>query len=621
VDFGVDPISGDLCYISIYTGYVRRIRWTGPIAGNAPPVAVASGTPSWGSVPLPVSFSSAGSQDPDLDRLTFSWDFGDGFGSQLENPTHTYMQSGTFAAVLSVEDGAGGVARDTAWVTAVGGAGPFPTTPVLDSFDRSDGPLGPSWSGDISGAAVRAHAAMWTCCDVRAIWNGGAFAGDQEAACALTVAKFASEGLLLKVQQGDWRNGHIEVRYDAPANRVTVSTYDPVAGFVERGTFPGAFASGDRMGARAWSDGSVELYRNEAPIGACSVGDWPYAGLPGSIGFVMHASTLGGIDDFGGGSIVQDSPPTAVIASPVDRSFCVGGDTLTLRALASDPDQSSLTLNYDWRVDLHHGTHVHPATYVVQGALASYVIPDHDDNNGVWYEIMLHVTDSFGLADTARVAVFPEVDLRPDPVSVSPVFPMVTLPTEYRFTIHNDGRMIAPTSHWRLVADAAVLAEGETLIPGRDSVAVSGTVPPGVLSAGFHTLRLVVDTLNVVVETDETNNSVTQPLAVGQRFARRVVPLAELPQKLGLSPAHPSPAQGRVGLTLALPAEAHVEFSVHDLQGRRIWGERPRTIEAGRVELAWDGETDAGGVAPPGIYLARVTIDGIVLVRPIARLR
>jgi len=72
---------------------------------NLPPVAVASGLPLSGSVPLAVNFSSAGSSDPEGAALTYSWTFGDGGTSAAANPSHTYASAGTYSAHLSVSDG------------------------------------------------------------------------------------------------------------------------------------------------------------------------------------------------------------------------------------------------------------------------------------------------------------------------------------------------------------------------------------------------------------------------------------------------------------------------------------------------------------------------------------
>jgi glucose/arabinose dehydrogenase len=88
-------------------GQLRRISYTLP-GNNAPPVAEASGSPLTGPVPLTVTFSAAGSADPNPgDTLTYFWTFGDGGPEQsTTNVTvqHTYNAGGSFTATLRVRD-------------------------------------------------------------------------------------------------------------------------------------------------------------------------------------------------------------------------------------------------------------------------------------------------------------------------------------------------------------------------------------------------------------------------------------------------------------------------------------------------------------------------------------
>ena len=77
------------------------------IVTNEAPVANAAGSPTSGYAPLAVSFSSAGSSDPEGGILTYSWNFGDGTTSTSANPSHTYSTPGPYSAILIVTDNQG----------------------------------------------------------------------------------------------------------------------------------------------------------------------------------------------------------------------------------------------------------------------------------------------------------------------------------------------------------------------------------------------------------------------------------------------------------------------------------------------------------------------------------
>ena len=64
------------------------------------------GTPTTGPSPLTVSFAAAIANSP----TAWSWDFGDGSTSTLQNPVHTYMADGSFTVSL-IATGPGGAVQ------------------------------------------------------------------------------------------------------------------------------------------------------------------------------------------------------------------------------------------------------------------------------------------------------------------------------------------------------------------------------------------------------------------------------------------------------------------------------------------------------------------------------
>jgi cytochrome c len=84
---------------------LSRIDYIGS-GGNHSPVPAISATPTDGTAPLEVTFSSEGTTDPDGDRLRYAWDFeGDGeVDSTSPNPTFTYAENGAYRATLTVTD-------------------------------------------------------------------------------------------------------------------------------------------------------------------------------------------------------------------------------------------------------------------------------------------------------------------------------------------------------------------------------------------------------------------------------------------------------------------------------------------------------------------------------------
>ncbi|MEH0934706.1 carbohydrate-binding protein [Micromonospora psammae] len=94
--------------------------------GPKAPVAKASANRTSGAAPLTVTFSSAGSSDPEGGTLSHRWTFGDGGTSTAANPSHTYTTNGQYTATLTVTDPTGLTATASVPIT-VGNTAPVVT--------------------------------------------------------------------------------------------------------------------------------------------------------------------------------------------------------------------------------------------------------------------------------------------------------------------------------------------------------------------------------------------------------------------------------------------------------------------------------------------------------------
>ncbi|MFA5444765.1 MAG: PKD domain-containing protein [Bacteroidales bacterium] len=93
-----------------------------------PPAADFSASPTSGTAPLTVSFT-----DESTGATAWSWEFGDGWGSSAQNPTHTYVSPGTYTIILTAYNSVGSdVETKTAHITAT--EIPQPSDAILNGY-------------------------------------------------------------------------------------------------------------------------------------------------------------------------------------------------------------------------------------------------------------------------------------------------------------------------------------------------------------------------------------------------------------------------------------------------------------------------------------------------------
>ncbi len=121
--------------------------------GTQPPVADFTATPTNGNAPLSVSFADVSTNTP----TSWSWTFGDGYTSTIQNPSHVYNTAGTYTVALTATN-AGGSDTNTktgcisvlppapvADFTATPTTGPYPLT-VAFTDTSTQGPTAWQWT-------------------------------------------------------------------------------------------------------------------------------------------------------------------------------------------------------------------------------------------------------------------------------------------------------------------------------------------------------------------------------------------------------------------------------------------------------------------------------------------
>jgi hypothetical protein len=187
----------------------------------------------------------------------------------------------------------------------------FPSTHLLDDFNRANGPIGGNWSGNTSGYNIASNqlSVDYSGSNSDIYWGNEPFGADQEAYVTMSDVDGNAweQDLLLKSQSNNtWGDGVLEVLYDPSGQRVQVWTYEWPAGWVQHGAdIPVTFVDGDQFGARALADGTVEVYRNGELLAARDITSWSHYADGGYIGLWLIGAQDAVLDDFGGGTVLS----------------------------------------------------------------------------------------------------------------------------------------------------------------------------------------------------------------------------------------------------------------------------------------------------------------------------
>jgi len=389
VDFEFDPVSDRLWYVN-YDEFgqstVRSIRY----ADNAPPIAVAAAAPRFGPAPLEVSFSSAGTIDPDGEQPpTLFWNFGDGSFSFLANPVHTFPEEDITplgqwtAAIFSLNP-----AHPTGggnWDPNVMRDGDFPPAGSGDSFRQYDTfHNGQQGNSDFIGLVFPTRRTF-----TRILFQEGIHFFDGGWFDSLSVEVLDAAG------------------YVPVQNLVVTPVYagnDGVSFNMYELTFTPA--AGRRIRIIGNPGGSANFI---------SVGEFRVFARPVTVPTAptRYDATLAVLDEFGASDTagvpiwINNTPPTVEITSPVDGARYPLSKEIDIDLLATigDAEQPG-QLVCEWQTILHHNEHGHPEPIDPACETTTRLSPHGCDGAEYSFEIQLTVTDPLGLATMRSVSVF-----------------------------------------------------------------------------------------------------------------------------------------------------------------------------------------------------------------------
>jgi len=118
--------------------------------------------------------------------------------------------------------------------------------------------------------------------------------------------------------------------------------------------------------------------------------------------------------------LVGNTPPTATIVEPVNGHLFVPGDSIQLSGTGQDP-QGPIA-EYEWTVDLHHNSHVHPAGFSSPLPQDTLATEEHSPlGDSFYYEVHFTVRDAELIEDTKTVFLLPIDRVRDETGVMNPI--------------------------------------------------------------------------------------------------------------------------------------------------------------------------------------------------------
>ena len=365
---------------------------------NQPPTADFGFSPDNAPFGTNIQFVDT-SKDLDGGHIaSWTWDFGDGATSNLQNPTHTFTTSGAHTVTLKVTDDDGGAQSNLAQHVVTVNNQP----PTADfGFSPDNAPFGTNiqfvdTSKDLDGG----HIASWT-------WDFGDGATSNLQNPTHTFTTSGAHTVTLKVTDDDGG-----AQSNLAQHVVTVNNQPPIAN-------AGSSQTGVHRGDQVTLDGS----RSRDPDAGDTIKTWTWTVTPPTGSFFMftgekpiftpallgtYAVSLVVTDNHDLSSTntatttvtVVDIPPIAVPGS-LGTQTVHRGDTVVLTGSATDADKADTSFTYSWSqtagstVTLSSATAQNP-TFTAPNALGDLTFQlavDDGHDNSAPASVTVHVVN------------------------------------------------------------------------------------------------------------------------------------------------------------------------------------------------------------------------------------
>ncbi|WP_375324239.1 PKD domain-containing protein [Flagellimonas sp. GZD32] len=351
------------------------------VGGNLAPVAVATATPETGDAPLQVTFTGSNSTD-DGTIVSYAWDFGDGNSSTEADPTHNYMNSGNFTAILTVTDNQGlsSTANIMIQVTEAGG-NLAPVAVATATPETGDAPLQVTFIGSNStdDGTIVSYA-----------WDFGDGNSSTEADPTHTYMNSGSFTAILTVtdDQGLSSTASVLIQVtEVGGNQapVAIAAANPTQGEAPLPVMFNASGSTDDVGIVSyfWDFGDGRTSTIENPVLTFDAAGTYMVTLT-----VTDEDGLIGTDTVTiivGAANLQ--APTAVISATPQS----GNGPLEVSFTGSNSTDDVAVVSYAWDFG--------------DGNMSNEADPIHTYNNSGIYNVELTVTDADGLSDTETITI------------------------------------------------------------------------------------------------------------------------------------------------------------------------------------------------------------------------